>query len=159
MVQSPWDKVKDLDSLRDALLGVGTLEAALQVLSAHLPIGLIWEAKGGNEQEKKEAAGKVKETNEGQELPKFEKLVQEYACLRITESDGAESMKRQILDEEQSSDEKLARMRLWLSKLGEPEQVLRQIDELCDCQDAGKWTENLAKLRDCWLSEMDEDCS
>lgn len=139
---SEWGADADQAWLFQAVSGFGALEAALEVLSALLPIGLLWEAHG-----KSSALEVLKSADQDRESSAldFEGSIQQYVCKRLKGEDG-ESEWEQISEKDERS----------LSQLDGAEAVKTQLNKLCGSESPSEWTEKLTSLRDLWLAQADK---
>jgi len=126
------------------LSGVGALEHVLQLLSALLPIGLLWEAHG-----KCKALQVLKQGDkEGKSSPiEFERLIHRYACgLLGGDCAAADDAWAEIERQHQPA----------LDKLGGVECIKAKLKDLCSANDPMEWNEKLKALRNYLLAKANQ---
>jgi len=150
-VLAEWPEQPEQAWLFETISGLGPLEAALQILSALLPIGLLWETEEtkeaqGTKESAKESAAKTLQSADRSNLPEFERLLQDYACTCIVDNGDTQAARTALSD----------KYRNWVERLGGANEVLERIEKLCKSETVADWNNKLAKLRDEWLGRANE---
>jgi len=136
-----WPQVPDQAWLFDTISGFGPVEVALQILSALLPIGLLWEAHDGE----KGKALTVLGGNGYEPSPiEFERRIQKYACAVLGgDCTAANGMWGEVTSNHQAA----------LDKLGGTEDIKAKLKDLCSADGPEKWNCKLRTLRDDLLAQ------
>jgi hypothetical protein len=131
----PWDAF---------VTGLTPWEPALQLLSALLPIGLLWEAHG-----KSSALKALKQADkDGESSPmEFERRIQRFACSLLgSDCTAASEVWAEIVREHLPA----------LEKFGGADDLKSKLNDLCGADGPEKWNCTLKTLRNKLLAKGDE---
>jgi len=133
----PWDAFAT---------GLSPLEPALQLLSALLPIGLLWEAHAGDKCKALERLGQADQKGDSSAI-EFEQRIQRYARSLV----GGDCKEANAVWAEIECEHRPPA----LDKLGGADDLKSRLEKLCSANSPKEWNSKLKILRDDLLAKAD----